>query len=97
MNTTLIPTFADDSIILPKNEAQNFSFVRLLNYLVNPESIHAQNRAKFELEVVKAAQKTHPDKQGTIIPDIVLNAPTIPIKNGTGPQDSTNNLSFFEL
>jgi HK97 family phage major capsid protein len=63
---------------LSENEIRQFSFVRALNALSNPQDIRAQEAASYEREVSEAAaKKAGKQPQGIFVPHEVLNAPSM--------------------
>ena len=61
------------SLGLTDKETSNFSFVRALNYLVNPGDRAAREAAAFEIEVGRAAaEKYQRSSNGIVIPNEVL-------------------------
>ena len=64
---------ASASIGMTDKEVRSFSFVRALNYLVNPGDRTAREAASFEIEVGKAAaEKYQRSSNGIVIPNEVL-------------------------
>ena len=64
---------ASASLGMTDKEVRNFSFVRALNYLVNPGDRAAREAAAFEIEVGKAAaEKYQRSSNGIVIPNEVL-------------------------
>jgi HK97 family phage major capsid protein/HK97 family phage prohead protease len=58
---------------LTDKETRQFSFVRALNYLVNPSDAKARQAAAFEIEVGEAAAKKYErSSNGIVIPNEVL-------------------------
>lgn len=61
------------SLGLTDKETSNFSFVRALNYLINPGDRAAREAAAFEIEVGRAAaEKYQRSSNGIVIPNEVL-------------------------
>ena len=64
---------ASASIGMTDKEVRSFSFLRALNYLVNPGDRAAREAASFEIEVGKAAaEKYQRSSNGIVIPNEVL-------------------------
>jgi HK97 family phage major capsid protein len=90
-NTTLRQS--NQPIGLSDQEVKEFSFVRLIRALTDPQNKRFREDAAFELEVCEAA-RSHRDKgpRGTLIPVDVLRAPVsaealrniVSIKTGSG-------------
>jgi hypothetical protein len=58
---------------LSDKETRSFSFVRALNYLVNPSDAKARRAAAFEIEVGEAAAKRYErSSNGIVVPNEVL-------------------------
>lgn len=65
---------ADQEVGLSERQKNQFSIVRALNCLANPNDAKAREAAAFELEVSAAAQKrSKKDAQGILIPFDILN------------------------
>lgn len=63
---------------LTPTEVRNFSFVRALNALANPQDRRAQEAAAYEREVSDAAsRKSGRDVRGILVPSDILQAPSI--------------------
>lgn len=63
------------AIGLTEQEVRDYSFVRAIAALINPNDPRAQKAAGFELEVSRAAaEKTNKEVRGILIPVDVLNA-----------------------
>ncbi len=73
--------------ITPK-EVQQFSFLRALHALANPQDRKAQEAAAFERECSEAAGKRMGvAPRGILVPMEILRSPIIPVGNGMGRAD----------
>lgn len=73
MGKPVVTDVVDSDIGLSDQELQNFSFVRAINAMANPNDRRAQEAAKFERECSDAAaERTGKAPQGFLIPSDVL-------------------------
>jgi HK97 family phage major capsid protein/HK97 family phage prohead protease len=78
---------------LNEKETREFSFVRALNYLVNPADAKARQAAAFEIEVGEAAAKKYErSSNGIVIPNEVLRRDLV-----VGTSTAGGNLVSAEL
>lgn len=65
---------ATSDVGMSKEDVRDFSLVRLLNAMGNPEDIRAQKAAGFEFEVCRAAadKQSHREVKGIVVPHDVL-------------------------
>jgi hypothetical protein len=78
---------------LSDKEVRRFSFVRALNYLVNPSDAKARNAAAFEIEVGEAAAKKYErSSNGIVVPNEVLQRDLV-----VGTSTAGGNLVASEL
>jgi len=97
-------TGTESNIGLTKTEARQFSFLKIMNALANPQDRRAQEAAKFERECSEAAsEKQGKAARGFMVPVDVLNASQRDLTVGTstagGDVVATNLLSgsFIDL
>jgi HK97 family phage major capsid protein len=104
--------FADNAnaaaIGMSDKDVRAYSFLRVLNYLANPQSASARNAAGFELECAAAAAAKAPQSpKGLLVPHDVLRAPVAfgqrdlqATASGSGAKMVATNLlmgSFIDL